>query len=116
MPDKDNDLFGEDENEAIDEFDRLSELLIQRVSEFAEEEDVPDAVLSELLFRLSLTMRMTGYVLSVAKPSGAGLKLDLDRFRREIEELMRTTKKDADPFVARAKLELAATGQEEDET
>ena len=116
MPDEDDDLFGEDENEAIEEFDRLSERLIQCVSEFAEEEDVPGAILSDLLLRFSLTMRMTGYVLSVAKPSGAGLKLDLDRFRREIEELMRTMKKDAEPLVARAKLELAASEHEEDET
>ena len=116
MPDEDDDLFGEDENEAIEEFDRLSERLIQCVSEFAEEEGVPDAILSDLLLRFSLTMRMTGYVLSVAKPSGTGLKLDLDRFRRDIEEFIRKMKKDADAFVARAKLELAASGHEDDET
>jgi hypothetical protein len=78
MPDNDfDDLFGEDETEAADDFDRLSDILFQRIAEFAEDEDVTDEILPMMLLRLSLTVRMMTYVMSVAKPSGGGLKLDL---------------------------------------
>jgi len=51
--------------------------------------------------------------LSVAKPSGGGLKLDLDRYRRDAEELIREMKRDADQIVAQAKetIEMAETGR-----
>jgi hypothetical protein len=116
MPD-DDDLFEEDDNETADDFDRLTDVLFQRVAEFAEDEDVSDEALSEMLLRLSLTIRMMTYVMSVAKPSGAGLKLDLDRYRRDAEEFIREMKKDADQVVAQAKLTIAlAAAEEEDET
>jgi hypothetical protein len=113
MPDMDDDSF---EDEAIDDFNRLSELLVEHITAFAEEEDVPDGILPALLLRLSLTMRMMTYMVSTAKPSGSGLKLDLDRYRREAEELIREMKKDADRLVAEAKETLAAAELEEDDT
>jgi hypothetical protein len=116
MPDDKDDLFGEDEHEAVDEFDRLSEILVRRIGEFAEEEDVADEVLAPLLLRLALTMRMVAYAATAAKPSGGGLKLDLDRFRRDIEDLIRETKKDADRFIAQAKESMAAAELGEDES
>jgi hypothetical protein len=116
MPDMDDDSFGEDEDEAIDDFNRLSELLVERITEFAEEEDVPDGMLPALLLRLSLTMRMMTYMVSAAKPSGSGLELDLDRYRREAEELIAEMKKDADRLVAEAQETLAAAELEEDDT
>ena len=116
MTDDQNDLFGADAEEALDEFDRLTEVLFQRVVEFAEEEEIDDAMLSPLLLRLSLTSRMGAYAASAAKPSGGGLKLDLDRFRRDIEHLIREAKKDADPFIALARESTAAAAAEDDET
>jgi hypothetical protein len=110
-----DDLFGEDENEAVDDFDRLADLLFQRIEAFAEEEDVADELLSPLLLRLAVTMRMVAYAATVAKPSGGGLKLDLDRFRRDIEDLIRVTKKDADRFIAQARESMAAAELDEDE-
>jgi hypothetical protein len=115
MPDDKDDVFDEDGVETLDEFDRLTELLFQHVLEFAEQEGVGDEVLSPLLLRLSLTSRMVAYAASAAKPSGAGLKLDLDRFRRDIENLIRETKKDADGFIARARESIAAAELDEDE-
>ena len=73
-------------------------------------------MLPPLLLRLSMTMRMMAYATSVAKPSAGGLKLDLDRFRRDIEDLIRATKKDADRFIAEAKLSMAAAELDEDES
>ena len=37
------------------------------------------------------------------KPSNSGLKLDLDRFRRDIDHVVRAARKDADEFIAAAK-------------
>jgi hypothetical protein len=61
-------------------------------------------------------MRMMAYAATVAKPSGGGLKLDLDRFRRDIEDLIRESKKDADRFIAQAKESIAAAELGEDES
>ena len=48
MPDGNDDLFGEDENDAVDDFDRLTDVLFQHVSEFADEEDVVARVLDHV--------------------------------------------------------------------
>ena len=117
MPDQDDDPFGEDEDEAVSDFDRLGDVLYQRIAEFAEEEDVDDEMLPLLLLRMALTVRMMAYATSVTKPSGGGLKLELDRFRRDAEELIREMKKDADGFIVQAKEMIAAAGlEEEDDT
>jgi hypothetical protein len=115
MPHDKDDLFGEDGDEAVADFDRLTELLLQRIGEFAEEEGVADELLAPLLLRLALTTRMVAYAATAAKPSGGGLKLDLDRFRRDIEDIIRETKKDADRFIAQAKASMAAAELGEDE-
>src|SRR6202035_24715 len=115
MPDDQDDLFGENANEALDDFDRLTEILNQRVLDFADDEEVDDEMLWPLLLRLALTSRMVAYAANAAKPSGGGLKLDLDRFRRDIEDLIRAAKKDADLFIAQAKEAGASAEQEEDE-
>jgi hypothetical protein len=114
MPD-DDDLFDDDGQEALDEFDRLTQLLTQLVLKFAEDEDIPDEMLSPLLLRIATTSRMVGYLASTAKPSAGGLKLDLDRFRRDVEVVIRETKKDAEGFIARAKASIAAAELDEDE-
>jgi hypothetical protein len=115
MADENDDLFDEDGNEAPHDFDRLTEILFQRVIEFAEEEEVADELLSPLLLRLAVTTRMVAYTGTTAKPSSGGLKLDLDRFRRDIEDLIRAAKKDADQFIAQAKESMAAAELDEDE-
>ena len=48
-------------------------------------------------------MRMAAYGGGVEQPSVAGLKLDLDRFRRELDEGVRAAKKDAEAFIEEAK-------------
>jgi hypothetical protein len=118
MSEENDDLFGEGEaaEQALEDFDRLTDILFERVTEFAVDEDVGDEMLPLLLLRLSVTIRMMNYAESVAKPSAAGLKLDLDRFRRDAEDLIRETKKDADGFIARAREAIAAAGAEDDES
>jgi hypothetical protein len=115
MPDNDDNSFGENENEAVSGFDRLTDLLFERVSEFADEEDIPDEILPLLLLRLALSARMMAYATSVAKPSAGGLKLDIDRFRQHADDLFRIMKKDAEGFIARAKDAIAAAAAEPDD-
>jgi hypothetical protein len=117
MPDDKDDLFGEDADDALADFNRLTDLLFQRVSEFAEEQDVADDMIPLLLLlRLAGTTRMMAYAMSVAKPSSGGLKLDLDRFRRDADELIREMKKDADRFIAQARESMEAAERDEDES
>ena len=116
MSEENDDLFGENEDEAIEEFSRLSTILYERVTDFAEDEDVDVEMLPLLLLQLSVNLRMVNYTESVAKPSAAGLKLDLDRFRRDADDLVRETKKDAEGFIARAREAIAAAEAEDDES
>lgn len=116
MSDDQEDLFDENGNDLLDNFDRLTHSLFERVSEFAEDEEIDDELLSMLLFRLSLTTRMMAYAQNAAKPSAGGLKLDLDRFGRDIETHLREFKKDADRFITEAKASIAAAEQDEDES
>jgi hypothetical protein len=86
-----------------EEFDRMRDMLHAHVSEFAEEHDLPVGALSPLLLDLAVTSRMMDYVLSVEKPSGSGLKLDLDRMQREVDHFVRDCKRHADEFVDHSK-------------
>jgi hypothetical protein len=114
MPDHD-DLFDDDGEETLAEFDRLTQLLSQHVVKFADDEDISDEMLSALLLRIAMTSRMVGYIATTAKPSAGGLKLDLDRFRRDVEDVVRETKKDAEAFIAHTKASIAAAELDEDD-
>ena len=96
----------------FEEFDRIRDMLHARISEFAEEHDLPVGALSPLLLDLAVTSRMMDYVLSVEKPSGSGLKLDLDRMRREVDHFVRDCKRHADEFVDHSKDVLQETQAE----
>jgi hypothetical protein len=87
----------------FEEFDRIRDMLHARISEFAEEHDLPVGALSPLLLDLAVTSRMMDYVLSVEKPSGGGLKRDLDRMQREVDHFVRDCKRHADEFVDHSK-------------
>ena len=110
----DEPIDGDDALEG-DLFERLSDLLLLHISEFAEEHEVDDELLPVLLLHIAATMRMTAYVASVDKPSGFGLKLDLDRFRRDVDDLVRIMKKEADEFIVSAKEALAKAAEEGEE-
>ena len=114
MRNKNDELFDEQEDAEADELDRLTDLLFLRISDFADEEEVGDDVLGLLLLRLALTTRMMSYVVSVDKPSSFGLKLDLDRFRRDVDELVREMKHEAEAFIEQAKDAIDAARKEQD--
>ena len=105
----------DDEDEAVlDELDQYSLALHQLVQDFADERDLSDEMTSLMLLNISVRMRMVAYALEAEKPSGSGLKLDLDRFRREVDECIRAAKKEADHFIAEAKVARAAAENEID--
>jgi hypothetical protein len=91
--------LGEGESVGAEDYEQLREQLHQQVSRFAEEHDLTFADVSLLLIDLGISSRMLEYVFSTEKPSGSGLKLDLDRLRREIEDFLRSCKRGADEFV-----------------
>jgi len=105
-----DDTFGDDPeaDAAMDEFDRHSHAVHDFMQDYMDKHDIPEAAGADLLLSVALNMRMVGYALDVEKPSAGGLKLDLDRFRREIDDVIRHAKKGADEFIERIKPVLAA--------
>ena len=93
----------ESDLDADDEYERVRELLDAHLSDFAQEHDLSLGAVSLMLFDIGASMRMTDYVLSVEKPSVSGLKLDLDRCQRELDDLVRDCKRGADEFVSKSK-------------
>jgi len=75
----------------------------------------PDAILATMLMQIAVSTRMMAYVVAVDKPTSLGLKLDLDGFRRDIEESLREMKKRAEAFILQATETIAAAGREEAE-
>ena len=96
-----------DELELDEEYEELRRELRSRLEGFADEHDLPEGVLAALLLEMALMSRTLDYLGSVEKPSGSGLRLELDRFRRDIDEVMRAAKKGADALVAEAKQAMA---------
>jgi hypothetical protein len=110
-----NDDFDEETDGAMDELYRHGVALHQLVQEYMDEHDLSDEMTSLILLNMSVRMRMVGYALGTEKPSASGLKLDLDRFRRDIDDCVRDAKKNADQFIAEAKEALAAVENEADD-
>jgi hypothetical protein len=115
MPGKnDDDLFDGDDTGAADDWEQLTHRLFKAVSDFADEENIDDETLPLMLLQISVTTRAMAYPMLVAKPSVGGLKLDLDRFGRAADDLIREYKKDAARFLEEAKALLAAEDQQDE--
>ena len=104
--------FDDEGEAAMDEFDRHGLALHQLIQDYMDEHDLSDEMTSLVLLDISVRMHMVGYALETEKPSGSGLKLALDRFRRAIDDSIRTAKKEADHFIAEAKAVRAAAENE----
>jgi hypothetical protein len=81
------------------EYERLRDMLDNQVSDFADQHAVSFDTLSLLLIDCGVTNALTRYLLSVDKPSASGLKLELDRLRRKIENFISLHKGDVDDFI-----------------
>jgi len=111
-----NDDFDEETEAAVDALSQHGTALHQLVQDYVDEHDLSDEAASLMLLEISVRMHMVGYALETEQPSALGLKLHLDRFRREMDSLTRDAKKNADQFIAQAKtLRAAAENSGEDE-
>jgi hypothetical protein len=112
-----DDLFDNDEEQdAENEFGRHGQAIHELVQDYFDEHDISDSAGALLLLSGAISLRMIGYATEVEKPSAGGLKLDLDRFGREMDEAVRQAKRGAEEFIEASKAELAAARRElEDE-
>jgi hypothetical protein len=93
--------------EFMDEVEQHSSAIYELVSEYMDDLEVPEAIISHVLLSMAFNMRMVAYVMDAEKPSAGGLKLDLDRMRNEIEQILRESKKGAEAFIKSAKSAIA---------
>jgi hypothetical protein len=105
-----DDLFEKDP-----EFDQFAEdyeghraALFGLVSEYMDKHDLEEGYVAQLLLDLTLNMRMAAYAMGVENPSVAGLRLDLDRWQREVVGFVRDAKKEADTYIQTFKDATAA--------
>jgi hypothetical protein len=101
-----------DVREFMDEVEEHSDAIYEMVSDYMDDHDVPEAIISYVLLNLAFNMRMIAYVMNTEKPSAGGLKLDLDRMRNEIEQILRESKKGAEGFIKSAKAAVAEAEKE----
>ncbi len=80
--------------------------------DYVEENEVPEETAIVSLIQLAVSMQMATYMGSVEKPSVNGLKMELDRFGKDIDEMLREAKNGAAEFVEDYK---AAMAEEEGE-
>jgi hypothetical protein len=104
-----------DDAEAGDELDQHGLALHQIVQDYMDEHDLSDELGALLLLNISVRMRMVGYALETENPSASGLKMDLDRFNREIGDCIRAAKKGADEFIEEAMVLREAAEEEVDD-
>jgi hypothetical protein len=91
----------------IDEVEQHSKAIYEMVSEYMDDLEIPEAIMSHVLLSLAVNMRMVAYAIDTEKPSSAGLRLDLDRMRGEVEQLLRESKKGADVYIKSARAAIA---------
>ena len=103
-----------DVQEFMDEVEQHSRAIYEMVSDYMDDLEVPEAIISHVLLSLSFNMRMVAYVIDTEKPSATGLRLDLDRMRSEIEQILRESKKGAEVFIKSAKTAIAEAEKEAD--
>ena len=115
MSSGDDDFGDAESNAAMDEFERHGLALHQLIQDYMDEHDLPDEMVALMLFNLAVRMRMVGYAVETDRPSASGLKLDLDRFRGEVDGCIRAAKKEADRFIAEAKMARAKAEDMADE-
>ena len=108
---------GEEDDDAEDEFGRHGQAVHELVQDYLDEHDIPGSAGCLLLLNAAISMRMIAYATEVEKPSAGGLKLDLDRFRREMDDVVRHAKRGAEEFIeaSKAELEAARSLMEDDE-
>ncbi|QIB35551.1 hypothetical protein [Ancylobacter pratisalsi] len=103
----------QDEEESYEEvYEEHRSALYDQLMAYADAHDLSDGFMSDLVSDLGLSLRMVAYAAETEKPSVGGLRLDLERYTRELAESVREAKRQAAEFIAEAK---AAREQDEAE-
>jgi hypothetical protein len=109
----------DDEDEGFagfaDEFEQHTKAIYQLVADYMDDLEIPEALIAEVLLHMAVNMRMVAYAIEAEKPSVAGLKIDLDRLRNDMDQLVRESKKGAEPFIASARTAIADAEKEAEE-
>ncbi len=112
-----NDEGGAPNEEDLEEFEaeqeEFAEEIRNLVLDYVEDNDVPEPTAVFTLIQLALSMHMSGYLGTVDKPSVAGLKLELDRFGNDLQEIIRDAKKNAGEFIEDFKTMQSAIDDED---
>jgi hypothetical protein len=97
-------LFGGHADAAEQPYEDLREALRETIAAFAQENDISHALLAPVLMDLAVDSCALEYLYKTKKPSGAGLKREFERFRRETDGFFRSSQKDAEIFIASFKM------------
>jgi hypothetical protein len=76
------------------------------VLDYLDEHEVDEGTAVFGLVEVALSVAMSGYAMSVDKPSVGGLRMALDRLAKDISDLIREAKKGAEEFLAETKAAL----------
>jgi hypothetical protein len=90
-----------------DEQEYHAEEIKNIVLDYVEENEVPEETAIVSLIQLAVSMQMATYMGSVEKPSVNGLKMELERFGKDIDEMLREAKNGAAEFVEDYKAAMA---------
>ncbi len=95
-----DDLFDSPDLDAVAErYSACRQELLQQLLAFMEAEELDAGLMTGLLLDLTVSFRTVDYFDTAEKPSVGGLRLQLDRFRRDCDRIIREAKKDADERV-----------------
>jgi hypothetical protein len=109
-----------EEEKFVEDFERHRDAIYDCILDYMDEEDLGEAYVAQLLIDAMIRMRMTAYGLGVESPSVAGIKMDLDRLKDEVNVFLREAKKGAEEYIAhvkemRARVDLEDEGEEDEE-
>jgi len=82
------------------------EAIREMVLDYLDEHEVDEGVAVFGLVEIALSIAMSGYVMSVEKPSVGGLRMTLDRLGKDFADLIREAKKNADDFITETRAAL----------
>jgi hypothetical protein len=119
----DSDELPGDDPEAekfVEDFERHRDAIYDCILDYMDEEEIGEAYVAQLLIDAMIRMRMTAYGLGVESPSVAGIKMDLDRLKDEVNVFLREAKKGAEEYIAhvkemRARVDLEDLEDEDEE-
>lgn len=91
-----------------DEQEAHAEAIREMVLDYLDENDVDEGTAVFGLVEIALSIAMSGYVMSVDKPSVGGLRMALDRLGKDIADLVREAKKGSEDFLKETQAALEA--------